>query len=253
MQRVQLLSVRFARLNLCSSFATVNAAKQPKRLPHGFNKPTAYSLFIKDNYVQGKKVTEEARRLAGLWKSLDASNKKNYVVQAEKIANDRLAAFNRLSEVEQRIKLAQSSELRKKRKENRRLDALREFRAKTAHPKRPGNSLVLFLKDHMQKKTLASRAQATEAMKSGAEAWKNLSASEKKPYIDQAREASEKYAVSLKKWKKEHGDAYKELLNSFALKKVVAKKTGRRTRVQRRTVKVAKARSGSRKTSAKKM
>ena len=245
----------------CSSFATVNAAKQSKRLPHGFNKPTAYSLFTKDNYIQGKKVTEEARRLSDLWKSLDASKKKVrdnstdfvlnplqvYIAQAEKIASDRLAAFNRLSEVEQRIKLAQSSELRKKRKENRRLDALREFRTKTGHPKRPGNAMILFIKEFMQKRTLTSKAQATEAMKSGADAWKNLSDSGKKPYIDQAREASEKYAASLKKWKKEHGETYKELLKSFAPKKTVSKRTGRRTRVKRRTAKVSRGRTGSRK------
>ena len=90
------------------------------RLPHGYNGPTPYSLFIKEKtegMVKGDKVTEAFKRFAIDWKNLSMEQKNVYLENARKMKEKKRAEFESLPSDTKQDLMIKNVERNEKRKQ----------------------------------------------------------------------------------------------------------------------------------------
>jgi len=163
------------------------------------------SLLLKELYRPGLKVTEVAASAAQAWKGFSEGEKQKYILQAREIGQQRRDEFERLSDERQYELESEAKQLISSRKKRARRAKIRDLHASTGHPKRPPTAYTIFTKEHFQQSPKPkNRDESTEIIKAAAEAWKNLSESEKDTYQQRARPAMEQYRNEVEQWKQDH-------------------------------------------------
>jgi len=164
------------------SYASLQSSSHTKnhRLPHGYNAPTAMSLLLKELYRPGLKVTEVAASAAQTWKGFSEGEKQKYILQAREIGQQRRGEFERLSDERQYELESEAKQLISSRKKRAKRAKIRDLHASTGRPKRPPTAYTIFTKEYFQQYPKPkNRDESTKIIISAAEAWKNLSESEK--------------------------------------------------------------------------
>lgn len=172
-----------------------------RRLPHGYNPPTSFALYVKENIKPGVPTTQSFSDAAKSWKQMTDGMKLIYQEKAKQIADQRKAEFNRLSAIDQSRLEDEYTEAKKKKALRVHRKVVREFHEEHRRPKAPLNHYVLYTKDFFSRvpKT-TSRAQTIEVLSKAAKTWSALPDSEKNKWRSLAAPAFEKYKAELKKW-----------------------------------------------------
>jgi hypothetical protein len=197
------------------------------RLPHGYNAPTAFVLYVKDHFKPGVKVADNAKNVAAAWKKLAQAEKKKYAEKSAEIKEERRKAFEQLSDAEQEQKLEDASEKRNRIKLRRRRIARRAINAQTGRPKQPPNSYALYVQEQLKNSSDDRKSVFSNAAKQ----WKSLTDDEKKPYQEKAFDIKEQYLNDLEKWQKKN--AVKTASRQLAGGRV--RKTRKTTTTKKRT------------------
>uniref|UniRef100_A0AC34FTL7 HMG box domain-containing protein n=1 Tax=Panagrolaimus sp. ES5 TaxID=591445 RepID=A0AC34FTL7_9BILA len=212
-----------------------NKTKLPKPTPN------AYALFVKTKIQKGISTSEQFSGIAKEWKASSDEEKKKFMQEAVKLRKDAVAKFCELTKKQQEEQFVEVAKSRADLKNNRRLRAYRKFRKETNCPTRPLNAFMLY---RQEKYPVTSKKDIVESAKKAAEAFKSLSAEEKKPYLDKYNQESEAYKAAYEKWHKVHGENYEKLKKEHAKTKKVATKSiqgkksmGLMSRLKNRTTK----------------
>jgi len=111
-------------LSSIRGFATAGA--EHHRLPKGYNKPSPFALFYKEQFDRSKLAKTEAVRIGQLWNNATAAEKKKYSEMSERIGSQRLAEFHKFSPQEQDKMLEEAKERLKNLRSKRLLRELRQ-------------------------------------------------------------------------------------------------------------------------------
>uniref|UniRef100_A0A914ZE87 HMG box domain-containing protein n=1 Tax=Panagrolaimus superbus TaxID=310955 RepID=A0A914ZE87_9BILA len=162
--------------------------------------------------------------IAKEWKLSSDEEKKKFTEEAAKLRKDAIAQFEKLPKKEQQEQFVEAAKSRADLKNNRRIRAYRKFRKETNCPTRALNAFMLFRQENYP---VTSKQDIYDSGKKAAEAFKNLSEEEKKPYVEKFNQQAEAYKSGYEKWYKDHGKDYEKLKKEYAKTKKVATKSTR--------------------------
>ena len=201
-----------ARLITCSSFTLVAMAEQPKKYPG------SYFLFLdakKDEFVKEAGTYNEGISLAAkAWRALSATDKKPY---AEEAAKRKLQYEKELKAFREFKKTTQGDDTTPSRKRKYHVNARKDDeptpskeRKKDANaPKRPaGGAYGCYLEENRQRFMQQCKGQpATAVSKMAGEAWKALTAEDRKPFEDMYASKKKAYDKAKEAYKKSGGSS----------------------------------------------
>ncbi|TKR80224.1 hypothetical protein L596_014330 [Steinernema carpocapsae] len=193
----------FRRLSVTASRCALEATKQAhKRLPKGFNRPTAMAVFmqqeLKNKVGTGKAAPNTAFVEAkNKWTSMSAEQKKHYETEAVQRGEKRREEFNSLPEAKKEEMLKEAQETREKHAKNAKLREKRREREAKGLPKLPPNAYALYMKEH-----LAGKPSPVEHMAESAKKWKTMSAAQKEKYEKEAEHLKKEYEEAKAKLEK---------------------------------------------------
>ncbi|NWS98932.1 TFAM factor, partial [Mionectes macconnelli] len=164
---------------------------------------TAYFRFLKENRSAFREKNPEAsnvelvKKLAGAWKVLPASQKQVYE-EAKKADWQRYG--EELAKYKAQLTPAQAAALKEERRKQ--LAKRRSIRAKReltmlGKPKRPRNSLNIFVSENFQE---SEGVSAVAKLKKLFDAWQKMSTSQKQPYLQLAEDDKIRYENEMKSW-----------------------------------------------------
>uniref|UniRef100_A0A7E4VZS6 HMG box domain-containing protein n=1 Tax=Panagrellus redivivus TaxID=6233 RepID=A0A7E4VZS6_PANRE len=205
------------RLSISSMAITAAAATQtaPKRLPKGYNGPTAYGLFTKQENVANVPITEQAKQIAQKWNALSPEEKQKFKEQSEQIAHERAAEFAKLNKAAKSGLIEENAVKKEKLIKHRIKMASKQYKLDTKHPIRPLHPYVQYYKQEIGKVEKVSKKNIGEHAAAIGNSWKQLSDAEKKPLVDAYEAEIKKYRVDLARWTKTYGAEYKKIRASF--------------------------------------
>lgn len=189
----------------------------PRRLPSGYNPPTAYSLFVKNNWKLSKiagssqKIADVSKQLAQEWKQCDESEKAAFKSEARKEGEDRRSYFDNLP-VNEKEDLEQKSSQHKLsilKRERRSIN--REINQKTSRPSKPPSAYNLYVKDKLKNRSSGESQTLSQRVTAVALEWKNLPDLDKEKYTSQAAIFAKGYQEKLIKWKEETETVAREI------------------------------------------
>ena len=204
-----------ARLITCSSFTLVAMAEQPKKYP------SSYFLFLdakKDEFVKEAGTYKEGISLAAkAWRALSATDKKPYAEEAakrklqyEKERKAFLEAGGGKKKTKQILDVTPTKRRKKETSAAKGDDTTPSWkeRKKDANaPKRPaGGAYGCYLEENRQRFMQQCKGQpATAVSKMAGEAWKALTAEDRKPFEDMYGSKKKAYDKAKEAYKKSGG------------------------------------------------
>uniref|UniRef100_A0A1I8A6J9 HMG box domain-containing protein n=1 Tax=Steinernema glaseri TaxID=37863 RepID=A0A1I8A6J9_9BILA len=179
------------------SLSARRAATAHKRLPKGFNRPSAMAVFIQN---EAKNKTTAGSPVAlftaakDKWNSLSDVDKKKYKDEAIKIGQQRRQEFEKLPVSQQEDMIRESLEQKERLAKNAKIREQRREREAKGYPKLPPNAFALYVK-----KQLTGQAFNTDRMGELAKAWKTMAKEEKSVFEKEAEHLKKEYEAAKAK------------------------------------------------------
>ncbi|KAK0403687.1 hypothetical protein QR680_017068 [Steinernema hermaphroditum] len=176
--------------------STCRVAVAHKRLPKGFNRPSAMSLFIQEeakNKMPGAAVTSVFVAAKEKWSAMSVSEKNKYREEADKIGEQRRQEFGKLPLSQQEEMIREYKEHKERLAKNAKNREKRRDKEAKGYPKVPPNAYSLFVKEQL---TGQASGSATERMAECAKKWKTMQLGEKAKYESQAEQLKKEYEVA---------------------------------------------------------
>ncbi|KAK9504768.1 hypothetical protein O3M35_008957 [Rhynocoris fuscipes] len=162
-----------------------------------------YLRMIRSELIREKpdiKVTEIAKIGSERWKNIDAKTfsvlKQEYDSDVEKYQRDIKEYDLRLSpEIKEKLLMEKANMKMRKEKHD-----LKKKRASLGCPKRPPNTFLLFLKEHVSERGSSTYSEWVSNL---GKKWKELSEEQKAPYLELQKKKLEEYKAKKAKWEKD--------------------------------------------------
>ncbi|NXC51319.1 TFAM factor, partial [Penelope pileata] len=201
----------------------LSSAERPKR------PLTAYFRFLREQQAAFRQRNPElnslelVKKMAGAWRELPAAQKQVY---EEARKTDWQKYSEQLAAYKAQLTPAQAAALKEERR--RRLAKRRSFRIKReltvlGKPKRPRSGFNIFVSENFQQ---SKGTSPTAKLKQLFETWRNLSSSQKQPYLQLAQDDKIRYENEMKSWEAKMAELGREDLirtKEQRLKKKAAK------------------------------
>uniref|UniRef100_A0A183BJ83 HMG box domain-containing protein n=1 Tax=Globodera pallida TaxID=36090 RepID=A0A183BJ83_GLOPA len=216
-------SARTDVTNISTSLDQLPAPTQiPAWLP--YNEPKPFTLFTKEQLTGQRGGGPETFKILSIkWKNLSEDEKRNYSERAKKIGDELRDNFEKLTNRQKKDLWDKHVEKRNKLQRLQMKKKLHKFYAETNRPKHPLTSYSVFMQKCFDKQTepIKTRDKVKKFVAEMAQQWRQMTDTEKQPYVDQTQGNIAAYHIEMAEWKQKYSNeirAWKEATAKAARK-----------------------------------